>query len=283
MMSTLYYGAQLDSLLSSLQLKLVTGSYSCVKSFRLLDTQVGRRFFVRSYFLYKRYLEDFSFHLVRRRPELFRGGHVIDVGANIGYTATVFAKALDPGFRVYAFEPEDVNFEMFSEMLRLSPVEERIVPVHAAVGAADGTVELAHNDTHPADHRIITEASSPLEDSKTSSFVPLRSIDSFVREHNLDGSIRFMKIDVQGYEPAVCWGMEQTLADNPECTVVLEYCPSAIAGLGFKPDELLRWFQAKDYYVHTLRKDGMVLPFVPASRDSSAYGDLLFSRQCLLN
>jgi FkbM family methyltransferase len=278
-MSTPYYG---ERLADTLQLKLVTGSYSFAKAFRLLDTRVGRRLFIRSYFLYKRYLEDPSFHLVRRHPELFRGGHVIDVGANIGYTATVFAGAVDPGFRVYAFEPEDVNFEIFREMLQWSPVGKRIVPVHVAVGAADGIIELARNETHPADHRIVTGTFSRSKDSKTSVVVPLRSIDSFVRENTLDASIRFIKIDVQGYEPAVCWGMEQTLAANPECTVVLEYSMSAIADFGFEPDELLQWFETRDYYAHTLLRDGTVLPFVPAAPGSRGYADLLFSHQCLL-
>jgi hypothetical protein len=41
--------------------------------------------------------------------------------------------------------------------------------------------------------------------------------------------VRFIKIDVQGYEPAVCQGMEGTLTANPDCVVSLEYMPEALA------------------------------------------------------
>ena len=43
---------------------------------------------------YKRLVEDPFAALVRARPELFTGGEIIDVGANVGYTAQVFARAL---------------------------------------------------------------------------------------------------------------------------------------------------------------------------------------------
>ena len=66
----------------------------------LLNTSLAQEAFARSYFLYKRAVEDPFAALLRRRPELFRGGHVLDVGANIGYTAAVFASGLSPGCRV---------------------------------------------------------------------------------------------------------------------------------------------------------------------------------------
>ena len=65
----------------------------------MLDSALGRRAFVGSYFLYKRWLEDPFAALVRLRPGLFRGGHVLDVGANVGYTAAVFPGRWTPGAR----------------------------------------------------------------------------------------------------------------------------------------------------------------------------------------
>jgi len=265
-------------ILAQLQLKLVTGLYSLVKWSRLLGSRPGRRFFVRSYFLYKRCWEDPFYHLIRRRPELFRGGHVLDVGANIGYTATLFAGAIDPGNRVYAFEPEDRNFALLEEMLQSFEFRDRIVTVHAAVGAADGTVELARNEFHPADHRIATATlrySGTFQDFRR---VRLRSIDSFLGGENLCAPVRFIKIDVQGYEPLVCRGMEQTLRTNPECAVVLEYAPAAISALGFNPEHLLRWFHDRNYRVNTIHHDGTLSPGIADDLGPRQYTDLLFSR-----
>ena len=76
----------------------------------LLDVGWFRRGYARAYFAYKRYIEDSFEGLVRRRPELFGGGHILDVGANIGYNSALFLDVLGPGFRIYAFEPDGANF-----------------------------------------------------------------------------------------------------------------------------------------------------------------------------
>ena len=36
----------------------------------------------------------------------------MDIGANIGYTAMVFSRAIDPEYKVYAFEPEQFNYDL---------------------------------------------------------------------------------------------------------------------------------------------------------------------------
>ena len=48
------------------------------------------------YLLYKRYLEDPFAALAKIRPSLFRGGDILDTGANIAYTASLFARAGGP-------------------------------------------------------------------------------------------------------------------------------------------------------------------------------------------
>src|SRR5262249_28377355 len=95
--------------------------------------------FSRSYFLYKRWLEDPFHGLARRSPELFRGGHVVDVGANIGYTAVVFARAVEPGRRVLALEPEARNFALLEKAIARWGVAARGRAGRAAAGAAGGT------------------------------------------------------------------------------------------------------------------------------------------------
>ena len=180
--------------------------------------------FVRSYFAYKRLYEDAFARLVRERPELFRGGHIVDVGANVGYTARVFARALEAPYRVYAFEPDATNFRRLTRYAK----NDCIVPIQSAVGEHEGTVELWHNDKHPGDHRVVAEA------GVGTMTVPVTSIDAFAR--TLDHPIRFVKIDVQGYEPAVLRGMRETL--HGDVTVALEYAPEHIRALGFDPDEI---------------------------------------------
>ena len=111
-----------------------------------------------SYFLYKRYLEDPFAALARKRPELFRGGDILDIGANIGYTASLFAQAGDAEATVYAFEPEPFNFRLLQTSVRGRTLQEKVVPVQSAVGERSGEIELWINDHHHADHRIATDS-----------------------------------------------------------------------------------------------------------------------------
>jgi len=84
-------------------ISLFTSAYNLARKARLLELPWFRRAFVSSYFIYKQHYEDPFMELVRRIPGIFRNGDILDIGANIGYTAWVFAGALRPGARVYAF------------------------------------------------------------------------------------------------------------------------------------------------------------------------------------
>ncbi len=213
-------------------IELLLRAYALAERSGALNLGPVEWFFVKSYFAYKRFVEDVFAHLVRERPELFRGGHVIDAGANVGYTARVFARAVEAPYRVYAFEPEATNFRRLTRFAK----GDRIVPLHSALGEREGTIELWHNDAHPGDHRIATgETRGPTVT------VPITTVDAFAR--TLDHPIRFVKIDVQGYEPAVLRGMRDTL--RGDVVVALEYAPGHIRAQGFEPGEifdLLRGF-----------------------------------------
>src|SRR5262249_23536005 len=65
-------------------------AYALARRAGLVDRPWFDAVFSRSYFLYKRWLEDPFHGLARRSPELFRGGPVVDVAPNIAYTPALF-------------------------------------------------------------------------------------------------------------------------------------------------------------------------------------------------
>jgi FkbM family methyltransferase len=264
--------------------RLLLGAYR-VMGPRLLATAAGRRAFVGAYFLYKRWVEDPFARLSRRRPELFRGGHVLDVGANVGYTATVFAGAVDPGRQVHAFEPERRNFAMLEEVVTRRGLVGRVVPVCAAVGATGGAADLWRNNSHHGDHRILTETlraelGAPLAADRER--VPMVALDAYVRANGLEG-IAFIKIDVQGFEMEVLRGMQGLLAANPEARMVLEYSPSQMRQLGLDPAALLEDLEVQGFCLTRLARDGTLHDVHRSdllSLDGPlAYVDLFASRQ----
>ena len=256
---------------------LFSAVYATAPRSGFLNTRPGSNLFIEAYFQYKKRLEDPFEGFLERYPQLLRGGHALDVGANIGYCASLFSRALDPGFRVYAFEPEPFNVSLLERVIR-TRCQGEVIPVQAAVGAAEGEIHLQLNPRHHGDHHVVTGSASTHNGSIS---VPLVSIDAFLERSNVCAPVSFLKIDVQGYEFAVCQGAGKTLAANPGCSIVLEYMPQALESLGFHADDLPRWFEQRGYRPYVLHKDGHLSEGMPANLGVRGYADLLFRQSPL--
>lgn len=264
--------------------QLLLGIYGFFKRLGWLDSPWFQKLFLFAYFLYKKHLEDPFYGLTQRHPELFQGGHILDIGANIGYTAVMFSKAIAPGYQVYAFEPDVTNFRSLKDVLIAQGVADRVVPICAAVGDRDGAVELWHNESHHADHRIVTAAykATGLADDRVST-VEMYSVDQFVRSQRIESAIALIKIDVQGYELPVCLGMQQTLTANPNAAIAIEYAPDSIAELGFQPEALVQFFYDRGYLIYLLHQQGTPEPVqagaIERIVEQRGYVDLLCSQR----
>lgn len=260
-------------------------AYGLVNRLGVLDNPVISDLFVRTYFAYKRLGDPFA-TLAQQRPDLFRGGHILDVGANIGYTAAVFARAVSPGFKVFAFEPERRNYERLVRTLRRLGHAERSEAVHAAVGAAEGTIGIWQNQRHHAGHRISTDVFRAGRGVSTSDTVPQVTVDAFTRERSIEAAVRFIKIDVEGYEPAVCEGMEATVRASRDVCLALEYAPDAIRELGLMPDAVLEFLYRHGFVIHALGAGASIDTFDAAHPERHlgirGYVDLLCARKRLI-
>jgi FkbM family methyltransferase len=263
--------------LSTARGNVFVDAYSLVRRSGFLQTSLGRHLFKSAYFLYKRYFEDDLRDLVRFHPALISGGNVLDIGANIGYTAAVLARAAEPGRKVYAFEPEPFNFGILQQTAAQPEFEGKIVPLQCAVGAKNETIDLWINLRHHADHRIATQKFRSEHPESRAISTTLVSIDSFLQ--NRPGKISFIKIDVQGYELAVCEGMHETLRQNPDVSIVLEFTPSMMIELGFDPSKLIDFMVERDFKIYVVHPRGKLSPGLPQTMNDSGYVDLLLSRR----
>ncbi len=260
-------------------------AYGAARKSGILESALGREVFRWAYFRYKRHLEDSCHHLVARFGARIRQGHVLDVGANIGYTAQLFARSLAPGYKVYAFEPEAWNYRLLAQVSaranRTGAGQGAIVPVRKVVGQTRGNARLVLNPRHHGDHRVALphelDGRAPVSDA-----VDMVSLDEFVgAAPRAIAPISLIKIDVQGFEVAVCRGMSQVLTDNPAALVLLELSPASLAHFGHARGELLRFFAERGLRVGTLSRAGGFEErnycTLPALAGPGDYGDLVFS------
>jgi FkbM family methyltransferase len=264
---------------------IFTRVYNVARSAGLLEMPLFKRLFLFAYFLYKRWYEDPFWALAKRSPEIFTGGDILDVGANIGYTACVFVAAIKPPGKVYAFEPDTASFETLGEIIRRKHLAGRVEAFNMAVGSADGALEFWHNEEHSADHRVVTEQfKASRASSEKITRVAVTSVDNFVAARNLQ-NISFIKIDVQGYELAVCEGMRKALEQFPTMCIALEYAPDGMRELGFEPSALLDFFRSAGYQLYILTRAATTLAedyrAIEVAVERSGYVDLLCSRKII--
>lgn len=264
---------------------LFTRTYNLARSAKLLEVPLFKRGFLFSYFLYKRWYEDPFWALTKRRPELFSGGDILDIGANVGYTACVFAAARKAPGKIYAFEPDAASFGTLQETVRRKRLEDAVEMFNMAVGSGEGSIEFWHNEEHSADHRVVTKKfKSSRPSSEPITRVGVTSVDHFVAARDLP-KICFIKIDVQGYELAVCEGMRGTLERFPALCVAFEYAPDGMRELGFEPSALLEFFRSAGFHLHILTRSATT--FSPDNRaievaaEGTGYIDILCTKKNL--
>lgn len=223
-----------------------------------------------AYFRYKRFEDPFA-DLLASRPELLSGGHVVDAGAHIGYTALLFAEHVRPPFQVIAFEPESANVALLRANVRRSPLRDRIRVEAAAVGAKSGRALLSLNRAQPADHRIVDEAPRGVACAD----VPIVAIDDVVG----DEAVALVKLDVQGWELNASQGMVRTLERNRSIAIALEYAPHVMAA--DQREALLAFYLERGFDISLI--DGAALR--PIGRDElqrtvtgASYVNLLLRR-----
>ena len=73
--------------------------------------------------------------------------------------------------------------------------------------------------------------------------------------------------------------MQETLQQNPDITIVLEFTPSMMVELGFDPSKLIDFFVERDYRIYVVRPRGKLSSGLPHAMNDSGYVDLLFSRR----
>lgn len=204
-----------------------------------------------AYFRYKRFVEDPFRELTRDFPQLFENGHIIDVGANLGYTADVFARVAGDGWKVIAFEPDATNFAA------MAAAKPNIVAVPVAVGSTSGQSRLWLNRSSHADHRIMTDYFSRTINVDETAPVEVTSIDDYLAgsaEFGSDARVSFCKIDVQGYESEVLRGMRRTIESNPDMTLAVEYCPWIIRELGLDESAFFDELNRHGFKCYLLRR-----------------------------
>ncbi len=191
------------------------------------------------------------------------GDMCFDVGAAYGMYSFPLAELAGPTGRVHAFEPQPKPRRVLAGARRACGA--RNLEVHrTAVGTEAGTREMAlpvrfglpiHGHAHVRGSSSRFDGVSRRQRwfSRTRSWeTRVRSVDEFRAERSID-RVGFLKVDVEGFEPAVLEGARDTLAkDRP--ALLLEIEDRHLARYGADSGEFSRFLRGLGYAMYTWRR-----------------------------
>ena len=213
----------------------------------------GSKMYVNPEGLPKSYIRTFQAYILcggweELTTEMFEqvvkeGNVVVDVGANLGYYTLLAARLVGKKGRVYAFEPEPINYSLLLKNIELNGYD-NVVAVQKAISNVTEKVRLfldkkdtgAHTIYHPGDKREFIEVESV-------------TLDEFFK--NKKYPINVIKMDVEGAEMAAFSGMDRIIKENENLKMFVEFYLPGIARSGGSPQEFIRRL-LEDYHFSIL-------------------------------
>lgn len=154
------------------------------------------------------------------RAILRPGDVMVDIGANLGIFTLVAAQNVGGAGQVHAFEPVPANFRRLCENVALNGFG-NVFTNQVAAGPVVGELQLGlDGETELTGTQMSGGygAGSALRQLT----VPMVPLDRYLAERLPDRSIRFVKIDVEGYEAEVLRGMRVLLSGQRIDFLILE-------------------------------------------------------------
>jgi FkbM family methyltransferase len=169
-----------------------------------------------------------------------QGQTVLDIGANIGFYTQILAQQVGEKGKVYAFEPEKLNFVRLQKAVSELP---QVQIEQKAVADSNGKLPIYVSHRLNVDNRTYKP-----EEYKSVYEIDKVSIDLFLPNQKID----FIKIDIQGFELQAFKGMEKTLANNPNIQIVSELWDHGLRTAGSSASELMNYLNQLGFQVYSL-------------------------------
>jgi len=153
----------------------------------------------------------------------------VDVGANIGYYTVLLADKVGKNGKVYAFEPDIINFEILEKNIKANNLE-NVVAINVAVGSKNETKILYKSEENLGDHKLYNDQFLMSNVQKTK----IIKLDEYLINQKVD----LLKIDTQGWEPAVIEGTKKTI-EKYKPIIFFEYSPASYKQANLDGDKMM--------------------------------------------
>ncbi len=176
---------------------------------------------------------------------------IFDVGANIGWYSLLLGKKSPLSVKIYAFEPDPLNFSLLEHNVKINNIKQVICIKKAVSDVEETKILYQYPSKNFGRHSLL-----PINDNTQ---IPVETIalDKFIERNNIDyRKIKFMKVDIEGYEYFAFKGAIKVLQHTP--FILSEYSPSYMKKGDVSPQALLELFYAHSYTSYLITHDGFL-------------------------
>jgi len=211
--------------------------------FNYTKIRLGNWLYKNCFPLYNFSYKRFKLKNDKREIEVLRtliqpGSFVLDIGANIGFYASILSEITGDKGHVYCFEPDKKNFEYLKKNVKNL---RNVTCFNTAVSDKKQVLKIYRSKLLNVDHRTY-----PVNNYDTVEEINAVSIDDLIAEKIIP-KVDLIKIDIQGYELSAFKGMTNLLSKNNGLNIIAEYWPHGFKRAGTSAVEFFDFFDQLGY------------------------------------
>jgi len=170
----------------------------------------------------------------------------IDVGANFGYYSCMVAKKVSAkkGGKVYSFEANKNAFDLLQKNIMINWIDWSAVSLHqVALSNIEGEMQFKNYKYRFGGSQFYTYE----EDTQEINTAEIVTVNTKKMDNYFSSGVKvdFLKIDVEGAEFKVLKGAENTINNNPEIKLLLEWNNDQLKGHGTNPADLIEFLKVR--------------------------------------
>ena len=197
------------------------------------------------------------------------GMHVVDAGANFGYYTLLMAQWVGAGGRVDSFEANPSICQKLRKSIAMNGFSGHVRLHEVAVMDREGTAEFTF--THEFSGGGAVGAGRDAHWTNETTTVTVKPMDAVLADVP---RVDFIKLDVEGGEPAALRGAMGVIERSPSLAMIVEFHAPAFARARDPAEAFLQRWEGMGFRISLVEPDG-VSPALPAAEIARRAGNRL--------
>lgn len=224
---------------------------------------------------------------------------VLDIGAHVGYYSRRASRIVGDEGRVIAFEPHPRNHAMLKQNVGANA---NVTLLQVALAEQEGTAELhdylmmsasgsLHYDQNlrdvqeQAQKRSAEDFAPRFEKGFQAQTYTVRtaSVDDLLAELGIE-RVDVVKMDIEGAEMGALRGMQKTIANSPDLSLVMEYNPMGLKAFDNEPVSALKEIMGMGFSkLYIIEADGSLSDYSQRANELEKLTQQLMSNMGVVN